>query len=261
MILYFSGTGNSQFVAVEIGKKLADDEVIAINQYLKSGKRAAIHSKQPLVFVTPTYSWRIPKVVEQWIRDTTFQGNQNAYFILTCAGSCGNAAAYVEKLCAQKGLRFYGLAPVIMPENYLALFQTPGAAECREIIEKAKPAIATLAEQIQAGVKFVKPAVTLSGKLESGPINPLFYGLFVHDKGFSVTDSCISCGKCVSRCPLNNIDLVAGKPTWQGNCTHCMACIGGCPTEAILYKTKSKERHHHYIMDDSLCWAGGGQKN
>lgn len=253
MVLYFSGTGNSQFVAIQIAEMIADDEVVSINQYMKSGTKATIRSKSPLVFVAPTYCWRLPRVVEQWIMETVFEGSRDAYFILTCGQNCGNAAAYAEKLCARKNLRFCGLAPVLMPENYLAMFPTPGEAECRAIVERAKPVTADLAKQIQAGQSFEKPSVTIGGKLESGPVNPLFYALFVHDSGFTVSDACISCGKCAVRCPLNNIDMRAGKPVWKGTCTHCMACIGGCPAEAIEYKSRSKGQHRHYMMDDTLC--------
>lgn len=249
MILYFSGTGNSQFVAKQIGEQI-QDEVISINQYLKAKKLAAIRSDQPLVFVAPTYAWRLPRMVEQWIIKSRFEGSQDAYFILTCGGSSGNAAAYAQKLCAKKGLRFCGFAEIRMPENYLALFPTPGEEECRKLIEEAQPRIAALAKQIQAGECFDRPVISFGGKLESGPVNPLFYTLFVRDKGFSVSDACVSCGKCSFRCPLNNIALVNGRPEWNGNCTHCMACIGGCPTEAIEYKSKSAGRNRYYIMKD-----------
>ncbi|WP_343209851.1 EFR1 family ferrodoxin [Anaerolentibacter hominis] len=253
MVLYFSGTGNSQLAAFRLAELIEENEVISINHYLKSGKKAVIRSERPLVFVAPTYSWRMPRVVEQWIRETSFEGGGEAYFILTCAGGCGNAAAYAEKLCREKGLRFRGLAPVIMPENYLALFPTPEKEECGTIIENAEPRIASLAKLVRSGEAFPALSVSLGGKLESGPVNPLFYALFVYDRSFRVSDQCISCGKCAVRCPLNNIDITGGRPVWKGNCTHCMACIGGCPTEAIEYKSKSKGRHHHYIMDDSLC--------
>lgn len=252
MVLYFSGTGNSQFVAIQIAEMIADDEVVSINRYMKAEKDVTIQSKRPLVFVAPTYSWRLPKVVEQWIMETDFQGSQTAYFILTCGSSCGNASVYAEKLCAKKGMRFCGLASIAMPENYLAMFPTPGESECQAIMENARPRIAALAEKIQSGECFDEPSASLGGKLLSGPVNPLFYSLFVHDKGFAVSDRCISCGKCALRCPLNNIEMEDGKPVWKGNCTHCMACIGGCPTEAIEYKSKSKGRHRHYIMNDSL---------
>ena len=71
--------------------------------------------------------------------ENDFEGSRDAYFILTCGGSGGNAAVYAEKLCRRKGLRYRGLCSVLMPENYLALFPTPGESESREIIEKAGP--------------------------------------------------------------------------------------------------------------------------
>ena len=260
MILYFSGTGNSQFVAVRIAEMIGD-EVLSINQYLKKEQKTALHAERPFVFVTPTYSWRMPKVVEQWILETDFSGSGKAYFILTCGGSCGNAALYAERLCQKKNLQFCGLSPVLMPENYLALFPTPVESECMEIVEKAKPHIAALAEQIRNNKHFTKLPVSFRDKLQSGPVNPLFYAFFVHDKGFTVSNDCISCGRCVQRCALNNIDLREDTPVWKGNCTHCMACIGGCPAKAIDYNANAADRYHYYIMDDSLCWGNGGENH
>lgn len=261
MVLYFSGTGNSQYAALRLAEMIGEGEPVSINRYLKSGERAVLRSDRPLVFVAPTYSWRMPRIVEQWIVETGFLGAKTAYFVLTCDGGVGNAAAYAERLCAKKGLTFCGLAPVRMPENYLALFPTPSEAECRSIIERADPVLEALAEKIRSEQPFSAPPVSLGGKLESGPVNPLFYKLFVHDRGFRVSERCVSCGKCAQRCPLNNIALLDGRPVWNGNCTHCMACIGGCPTGAIEYGSKSKERHRHYIMEDALCWGDGGHEN
>lgn len=249
MIFYFSGTGNSQLAAKLIGE-ITGDEVISINQYLREGKRKSFGSRSPLVFVTPTYAWRMPKAVEQWIRHTGFQGSREAYFILTCAGSCGNASAYAKKLCADKGLHFCGLAQVIMPENYVAMFPVPGQEECKAIIEKAKPCIISLGDRIQDRKKFPELSVSIKDKLRSGPVNQIFYPLLVHDKGFTVSDACISCGKCARRCPMANIDMGDGKPLWKGNCTHCMACIGGCPVKAIEYQSKSRGKNRYYIMED-----------
>lgn len=258
MVLYFSGTGNSQFVALQLAERLGEETAVAVNPYIKAGGRAAFQSSRPLVLVAPTYCWRLPRVVERWVLETGFEGNRDAYFVLTCGGDCGNAAAYAKKLCAKKGLRFRGLAPVVMPENYLAMFPTPNEGECQAILEKAGPRVAALAEKIRAGEPFDQPPVSLLAKLKSGPVNPLFYAFCVRDKGFGVSGRCVSCGKCALRCPLNNIVMVDGKPAWQGNCTHCMACIGGCPTGAIAYKANSEGRRRYYIMQDALVWERSG---
>lgn len=249
MIFYFSGTGNSQLAAKMIAETTSD-EMISINNCLKKGKKNTFQSKKPLVFVTPTYAWRMPKVVEQWIDETDFAGNRNAYFVLTCDGSSGNANAYAKKICKEKKMQFNGIASIPMPENYVAMFPTPSEQECKNIVEAAKPAISKLAIQIQKGEKFPEPAISFRDKILSGPVNGIYYPLLVHDRGFNASSECISCGKCARRCPLNNIVMINGKPLWKGNCTHCMACIAGCPVEAIEYKKSSKGRHRHYIMEE-----------
>lgn len=249
MIFYFSGTGNSQLAAKQLAGEL-HDELVSVNQCLKTGGRKNFRSERPLVFIAPAYAWRIPRIVEQWIRETKFEGSADAYFILTCGGSVGNAGAHAEKLCAEKRLRFLGLAPVAMPNNYVALSNTPDKAECAAIVEKAEKRISALGAQIQKGEPFPKAPVSFKDRMSSGPVNTLFYSLFVHDKGFTATGACISCGKCALRCPLNNISLDGGRPVWHGNCTHCMACIGGCPTEAIEYKSASKGNRRYYIMEE-----------
>lgn len=248
MIFYFSGTGNSKYVAEQIANYI-NEKLVSINSLIKNNKEKIFKSETPLIFVVPTYAWRIPKIVEQRIRKTKFETNKDIYFILTCGDSIGNAGSYAKKLCKEVRLNFRGLAPIIMPENYLAMFPTPDKYRCQEIIEKSKPHVELLAKKIQKGRDFPEPEASLIGKLQSSIINLIFYPFIVKDKGFTVSNECISCNKCVQNCPLNNIELVSGKPVWKGNCTHCMACIAGCPTEAIEYKNISKGRHRHYIME------------
>ena len=250
MVFYFSGTGNSQLAARQIAAEL-DDELVSINQCLKKGEKGTFHSERALVFVAPIYAWRVPKLVERWIRETKFEGGRDAYFVLTRGGSTqGNAGAYAAKLCEETGLTYRGLASVQMPENYIALSAAPSERECAAMIARARPIFADLARQIGRGELFSKAPVSLIGRFLSGPFNPLYYRFYIKDRGFTVSDACVSCGKCVRRCPLNNIDLADGRPVWKGNCTHCMACICGCPAEAIEYKSISKGKRRYDILEE-----------
>ncbi len=246
MIFCYSGTGNSQWVAKQLAQEI-QDELTAVNPLLKSGQRPAFHSQRPWVFISPTYAWRMPRVLEQWIRQTAFDVSKKAYFILTCGGSVGNAGAYAQKLCAEKQFDFGGLAEVVMPENYIALYDAPDEKESQAIIERAKSGLPALAGQILRQERISAPPVTLRSRFLSGPVNQLFYPVVVKDKAFVTKDSCTGCGLCAKRCPLNNIRLLEGKPHWQGHCTHCMACIGTCPTEAIEYGTKSQGRRRYFL--------------
>lgn len=244
MILYFTGTGNSSYVAHAIAKETGD-QVLSLNEMIKKESKEKITSELPLVIVVPTYAWRIPRVVSDLIRQLNFSGNRKIYFVLTCGDSIGAAENHIKKLCNEKELRFMGCAEVVMPENYIAVFVAPEKEEAHEIIRKSESVISELSKKIKEEVPFQSHRIKFSGKLQSGIVNSLFYKLIVKAKGFHATDSCNSCGYCVRSCPLNNIRLVDKNPVWGKDCTHCMACICGCPTEAIEYgkKSKGKERY------------------
>ena len=109
-----------------------------------------------------------------------------------------------------------------------------------QIIERAERVIDNTARCIKKSDKFAQPEISFGDKINSGIINDLFYPVFVHAKKFYATNDCISCGKCVKVCPLNNIRVEDGKPVWGKNCTHCMACICRCPKEAIEYGKHSR---------------------
>ena len=160
--------------------------------------------------------------------------------VMTCGESIGNAGAYAKKLCASKGLNYLGCVPIVMPENYVALFPTPAKEEALEIISQAEDIISKASLLIKSKEMYLQPSITFKDKMNSGIVNDIFYPAFVHAKKFYATEDCISCGKCEKVCPLNNIHLEKGKPVWKNNCTHCMACICRCPKEAIEYGKNSK---------------------
>ena len=248
MILYFSGTGNSRYAA-KIIQSINGDEVVSINNLMKKESKETLKSEKPFVFVCPTYAWRIPKVVEEFIRKTQFTGTKEVYFVLTCGAETGNAVSHVSKICKEKGFNSKGFASVEMPDNYIVMYNTPGKEEVSKVMQSATKRITSLAENINDGKSFDEEKRALGANLKSGIVNHVFYSVFVSAKGFYSTDKCISCGKCEKLCPLNNIQLIDGKPQWGENCTHCMACICGCPKEAIEYKNKTKGRNRYYISN------------
>ena len=234
MILYFSGTGNSAFVAKQIGKHICDD-VTDLFDKIRSKDYTPISSEKPWVIVTPTYAWQIPKIVYNWLLKTRLKGNRKIFFVMTCGDSIGAACMDLKKLCNKKSLLYRGCAKVVMPENYIAMFDAPGVNETKKIIKHSIPSILEISNTISAD-KAIKdqPAHTV-GQILSGPVNYGFNRFYLKADKFYAKDSCISCGKCETVCPLENISMYEGKPIWGKECTHCMACICNCPTEAIEY--------------------------
>lgn len=51
--------------------------------------------------------------------------------------------------------------------------------------------------------------------------------------GYFVTDKCIGCGRCLSVCPQNCIELSKQAMIRQKNCLRCGNCFDNCPTKAI----------------------------
>ncbi len=234
MILYFSGTGNSEYVAKRIGKAIGD-EVVNLFDKIKESDFTEMRSERDWVIVVPTYAWRIPRTVQNWIEKTPFAGSGKMYFAMTCGGNIGNADKYLSKLCKAKDVEYMGCAQIVMPENYVAMFYTPEQAEALQIIDDAESGIDAAAEFIKDEKPLPRHIPTLTDRVESAFVNGVFYKTCVHAKAFYATDKCISCGLCEKVCPLSNVSLKNGKPAWGDDCTHCMACICRCPKEAIEY--------------------------
>ena len=245
MVFYFSGTGNSRYIARRIADAL-QEEIIDLNEKIKANNNSQVQTGQRIIVVTPTYAWRIPRVVSEWISKTVLVGAEQVWFVMDCGGEIGNAAKYNRRLAKQKNLQYMGTAQILMPENYIAMFGAPKVEEAREIVEKAEPDIDSVTQYIREGQPFSVPRNNLYDRVMSGPVNPIFYQFFVKADAFHANDACIGCGWCVKNCPMNNIVLENGKPIWGNQCTHCMACICYCPTEAIEYGKKSigKPRYH-----------------
>lgn len=245
MILYFTGTGNSGYVARRIAEGLGEP-LLCLNDRIKAGGTAPVETGERLVIVTPTYAWRIPRIVEDWLLHTELTGAKRAWFVMTCGSEIGDADRYNRRLCQAKGLVCMGTAQIVMPENFIAMFNAPTVEEARRIVAKAEPFIDRAIAAIRAGHMFSPPRKKLYDRIASSAVNPVFYPLFVKANSFTASDVCIGCGKCEKLCPLNNITLQNARPVWGTNCTQCMACICYCPTRAIEYGKKSagKPRYH-----------------
>ena len=239
MIVYFTGTGNSKYVAEMLADKLQEESIDSFN-YIKNNIAAELTSSSPYVFVSPTYCWQLPHIFQDFIRTASFVGSKDAYFIMTCGSDIGNAGEKIQKLCEEVGLNYKGVMKVVMPENYIAMFEVPQEEIAKKIVLVAKRTILKASRLIRKEEAFPSEKLRIMDRFKSGPLNPIFYKLCVKAKPFYTTDACVGCGKCAKVCVMNNIIVENGKPKWGDNCTHCMACICGCPTEAIEYGKKSQ---------------------
>ncbi len=247
MILWFSGTGNSQFVAEQLGAILKDD-VVSMNQRMIDNDFHAVYSERPYVIVSPTYGLNLPRVVKNMLIRMPLNGAKDIYFVLTCSSSVCGAAGVLAELTAQLSMQYKGCGVLKMPENYIVMFNPPKEEIAREIIRQAIPHIHEIADTIQKNQMLTDGKTDGFRKLGSKLFEDTFYTLFVKDRKFHFDPRfCSKCGKCLRNCPMQNISVTTeGNLVWNGRCTHCMACICGCANGAIEYgsHTKDKNRYH-----------------
>lgn len=163
MIYYYSGTGNSAYVARKLADKLGVDAV-DIGERIKTGVMETIKD-DTVILVTPTYCWRVPRIVEEYWNQIEVEA-ETLYLVMTCGSGIGGAPVYEEKMAREKNLVYGGAFEVIMPENYIAMFDAPKAAEARAIIAKADKRVDEIADRI---------AAKKAGAKKSGPSRPAAY--------------------------------------------------------------------------------------
>ena len=97
MIFCFSGTGNSRYIAQRIAEAL-QKTVIDLNARIKDNDTTTVDTGSDVIMVTPTYAWRIPKIVSEWMTKTKWTGAKRIWFVMDCGSEIGNAAKYNRSL-------------------------------------------------------------------------------------------------------------------------------------------------------------------
>lgn len=244
MILYFSATGNSEYIARNLAVEL-DNLAIDLFSYIKEGREGVFTSDKPFVIASPTYSWRITRFLSEYLFTCHSKGSRDIYFVMTYGDSCGHDYKYIREDMDKLGLNFMGLYGIKMPENCIMLFDLDSDDLNKKIIADGLREVGKISSYIKTKQAFPKKGVGLVSKFQSSIINPIFFKFIVKDKKFYATDKCISCGLCSKECVLNNISYEDGKPAWNSRCTHCSTCISKFPKATIEYgkKTKGKKRY------------------
>lgn len=248
MVLYFTGTGNSKFVAVALSEALGDT-VSSMNAVLRRGERLSIYSDKPYVVVAPIHAWRYPAAVEQMLREAEMQGCKDVYCIAAMGENSGNADKALEKLFRGKGMNFKGFCGVVMPNNYIPGWDVDTEDKVREMLAAAVPKVHSLAEKIKAGETISKDDKTPLAGLMSGLVNYGFRNFMLKKQEFTVSDTCVACGICAASCPTSNIFIYDGKAAFGENCTSCYSCLHRCPVKAIDIKGKTENRGRYVCVE------------
>ena len=251
MIFYFSGTGNTRWVAEQISQAIGE-ELLFIPDLIREGRYDFILSEDERIgFCFPTHGWQPPRIVREFIRKLVVEGEPFCWALTTCGDNMGECMTILNKNLKAKGLMAETMFSVIMPESYVCLpfmHTDPKDKELRKI-ENAKRQLSHIIPLIRdriRGVEELEKGAT--PRLYSYVIGGYFNKRMITDRKFMVdSDVCIKCGKCENVCPVDNIK--GTPPVWMhnGQCTCCLACYHHCPVHAINYGKITRKREQYFF--------------
>ncbi len=254
MIYYFSGTGNSKWVAGQLAERLGD-KVLFIPEMLKTSDPEALRKScegaGQIGLVFPIYAWGVPPIVMDFARilqrldgagtpaDAPFR-----FAVATCGEDAGKALRRLSLV-----FPWNSAYSVVMPNNCVVLMDVDTPEKAADYVEAARERVPQIADHIKARQSEYDVHEGPRAGLRSSVVNPLFTKHMLTPKGFSVEDSCNGCGLCERNCPTGCIKLENGRPVWNGNCLMCMSCICRCPQKAIQHGGDTKKRGRYYFKE------------
>jgi Pyruvate:ferredoxin oxidoreductase and related 2-oxoacid:ferredoxin oxidoreductases, delta subunit len=244
-IFYFSGTGNSLWIAQALARELGNTEVVSMVNWDK--KQHIVESRR-IGLVFPVYMWGVPRRVLEFLDQLPALNAEYIFAVANNAGQVANTLVQLDKVMQAKGLLLSSGWSVVMPSNYIP-WGGPGPLEKQnELFTAAHLKISYIVQEIKrkAGKQVEKgplwQRIIFSGLYKIG--SPRIPGM---DGKFWADEKCNNCGICIQLCPSNNISMHDDKLTWHNHCEQCLACIQWCPREALQYgkKTPAYSRYHH----------------
>lgn len=254
MILYYSASGNSMYIAKLLARYLKDD-CLDLNKRIKEHDYTKVCSEKPYVICCPVYVCEMPRFLRDYLRRLPMGGCRDVYFVFTSGGYAGMSGSLAKGLVRKKGMNYKGHAELTMPSNHIVSNAYPPTLPpaCRKRIADSTAKTRKIAACIKHGGRLTARYVFLFEKAIILPFNSFWTKYMFFSRDFYTTDKCIGCGKCARLCPISNITMENRKPVWGERCAHCMACILNCPFEAIEYsnitQVKDKYNIRKYVKD------------
>jgi len=258
LFYYFSGTGNSFFLA---SVARAGAEKAGFRSELLPLHAQARPQADTVFFFSPVHGFIPPwEVIKALLFLPRGEGKKAAVVMSRGALKVGGVyvpglegtGLYLQALILRlKGYSVGGVKAVDMPSNWILVHSPVKEADASVMRARAAAEIAAFTEEILKGGKVFGGSIQFLLGLALLPVSfgYLFYGRFMLGQLNFYTGKCVSCGLCVQKCPTGSLVMrPAGeieRPYWKLSCAGCMRCINVCPYKAV-------EESHLWML---LLWA------
>jgi len=247
LIYYFSGTGNSENVALWVSSIASKYEIATTIFNIANIDRLNIEvppSDALVVFVSPVHGFNYPPVMLNFIarfpagRSRVVLMNTRAGMLIgkfITPGWSGIALLLSALMLKIKGYLIKGMVPVDMPSNWISVHPGLNNRTVKYLHEKNRERVSKHAEKFIAGKNDFIGLRELVQDVAIAPVAVLYYliGRFVFSKTYYASASCNDCGICMKKCPVKAIRLKDDRPYWTFRCESCMRCMSNCPKKAI----------------------------
>ncbi|MDO4616734.1 MAG: EFR1 family ferrodoxin [Lachnospiraceae bacterium] len=246
MIFYFSGTGNSLDAAMRIQKE--DEILYNITDCIWEKKFFyEIRERESVGFVFPVYFGGLPSIVHAFLSQVKFSRTPiYTYAVLTCGGSAAGAGHMTARTLEKNGLKLDAAWTVVMPDNYILLYEPDTEEEKMAALDKAAPVLEDIRMKVENRI-----LNDTRGSGKGRVLTAAMYPLYAHGrktKKFWTDHQCVGCGTCVGRCPAKAMIMESGRPKWvKERCIHCMACIR-CGAVQYGKKTVGRYRYKNPVL-------------
>ena len=245
MIYYFSGTGNSKWIAQQIAARTGDRTMNIPDISGDETVHAAPEADARVGLVFPIYAWGAPLLVERFCRALTLKPGTYVFVACTCGDDAGRAIERFKRFFPYQSAWSFA-----MPNNYILGFDVDPPELEQKKIAAARERLDHVVESILAKKTEFDVHAGSGAWLKTALIRPMFNTFARRTKPFYATSDCNGCKLCERGCPTKAIAMEHGKPVWvRKHCAQCMSCINRCPKVAIQYGTGTKNRKRYYLKD------------
>lgn len=234
IIFYFSGTGNTKYVANRLAEDLnCESHSIEDDFNFKS----SIAEHDVIAVSYPIYGSAAPLIMREFVRKykNDFQNKKIAIFVTQLLFSGDGARVLTDELTNIDYEVIYA-EHFRMPNNLPA--KIPGFAikngkDLEKRVAKTNVQIHIASENIKNG-KVIKRGFNPFSKILGMPQRIEFYRMEKKLRGdVRIDDSCVKCNVCVNICPTKNLEHVNQKIQKNNLCIFCQRCVHVCPKRAI----------------------------
>ena len=261
LTLYFSGTGNTKYVAESFSREM-NAKCFSVEDYADFSTEIKAHDT--IAFCYPIYGSRVPRIMRIFANEH-MAGliGKKVIILVTQQAFSGDGARVFTDLFERGAIEVIYAEHFNLQQNmgnipvWSALFK-PSEKANRRYIKKTETKMNIVCNNIKTGVvkkrgfsKVTEVLGYIQGKpwqADTSVIAParlekkLAESLRVHE-------DCTTCNVCVSICPMKNLVNTDGKIEHLNNCTLCYRCVNRCPEQAITVYIHRKPKWQYIGMD------------